>query len=142
MTELSLGARLKARLEKEQADKVAVLEREAREKGQKALQELALVQQFFDNARTAIEQDIRAEVAVRRIVLGRGNYMEVYSLLQAYNWNNLKAVIDQVRHPFYPVWERFASWADENDLKVGWRNEHDGGGMESWNVLTVCPKMS
>lgn len=135
----TLGERLRARETREEADKMAKLEREAREQGEKARKELADVQQFFDNARFEITSDITADVPVRRITVGLRNdgSSHITDALRTYEWNRPDQRIDSHHHRYYAVWEKFKEWADSEGLEVGWKHEWDTGAMESWNVLTV-----
>jgi len=136
---MSLGDRLKARLDREEADKLEKLRREASEKNAEAVRKLQVIEAFFNRAKDDISEDILADRSVRRIVLGQRQNGEVCDILMTYRWNDPAAVVDRPSHAYYPVWEKFAQWANQNGLKVGWEYEHDGVGMESWHVLSVKP---
>lgn len=136
---LSLGAMMRQRLSTEQHNPMLRLQREAQERGFAAQAALAQVEQFFASAQQSITQDIQANRAVKPIQLGHGQNGLVYSHLMAYRWNGDSAGIEQPRHPYYPVWERFAAWANANDLRPKWKYLHDGGGIDSWYELVVTP---
>lgn len=136
---MSLGDRLKARLDREEADKLEKLRRQAREKDAEAQRKLQVIEAFFNQAQDAISEDILADRSVRRIVLGKRQHGEVCDILATYNWNDPARIIDRPTHMYYPVWEKFAQWANQNGLRVGWDYEHDGVGIESWHVLSVKP---
>lgn len=139
MATQSLGERLKARIQHEEEDKLQKLERRAREKSEKEQKELAIVKEFFATAQRDITAAIEADERIPRIVVGDRQNMAVYSALYCYAWHNPECRITKTRHLYYPLWERFEKWATENGLKVDFRREHDGGGLESWHVLTVEP---
>lgn len=38
-----------------------------------------------------------------------------------------------------PVWDALESWAEEQELHLNWKQQHDGGGEVSWWTLGVTP---
>ena len=139
----TLGERLKAREAREEADKMAKLDRESRQRGEKAMADLRAVQQYFDSAREDITEDISNDLPVREITLGKrgDDSAGVASILQTYSWNyNIHQPgrsIEYPQHAYYAVWEGFQQWANAEGLEVKFTYDYDGGGIESWHVLKV-----
>jgi hypothetical protein len=137
----TLGERLKARETREEADKIAKLQRESAEAGEKALEDLHAVQEYFDRVKANIIADIMGDRPVRKITLGlRGdNSGNVASILCTYNWtsNVGDRSIAEPHHKYHAVWEKFEQWADSEGLDVSFQYQWDTGGMESWYELKV-----
>lgn len=137
---MTLGQKLKNREVREAADGMLKLERIARQEGEAAQKKLKAVVDYFDSVRQRIVDDISEDIPVRMITLGKtgDGSQEVASTLSIYSWSDRHGkTIEHADHPYFAVWERFDKWAKSEDLKVGFCYHHDGGGRESWQVLSV-----
>lgn len=113
------------------------IEREASE-NLKAKQDLESVQQFFRHAREAVEAAIMSiGEAPKPLVIGRSNtrYASLAGILKTYGQD----LVSHPKHPYYFLWEEFATWARDNGLLAIVKPEHNGDGMEGWWELSVKP---
>ena len=133
---LSLGDMLRQRIESDKTDKRLKMERDAREKGEKAEEALRVVTEFFEAAKVTFANAIVEDRKIKPIQVGRRENVNVASILYTY----ASTQVDRAGHQYYPVWADFAKWADDNGLVAEWRYENDGVGMESWHMLSVNPK--
>lgn len=136
----TLGQKLKDREAREAADLMVKLERIARQDGEAAQKKLKAVVLYFESVQQRIAEDISNDIPVRVITLGKtgDGSQDVASTLSVCNWGDRHGkTIENSDHPYFAVWERFDKWAKSEDLKVGFFYSHDGGGRESWQVLSV-----
>jgi hypothetical protein len=138
MTETSLGDILRATQACKTEDCLRELERSAVDLGPCAEQDLGLVRDFFDQAKTWFTGRILAHAEVKPVFLGNGQNMTVALILQTFRWNADYDIRSET-HPYNPVWRPFAAWCAENGLVPELYRCRDEKGREHWFVLKVQP---
>jgi hypothetical protein len=144
----SLGQMLQAKMDKDEEIRLEQLRAEEAAKKAEEDRVLAVVQNYFDEARRMIDTSIRSHNPIPTITLGkrfgcRFDSYELGQILKTYSWadgvNAQKNTIMDPTHKFNQVWVAFDNWATENDLSIGFTYERDGGNIESWFVMTIKP---
>lgn len=116
----------------------------AQSKDASRVKDLMTVVQFFEKIKEQLRESIGEGQTKHEILLGRSDgkseNIEVNKLLMnSENGQNLSKKIDNPSHPFHGTWKEFSDWAKEENLAVNFDHRYDGGGMYSWNVLTITP---
>lgn len=133
----SLGELLRLRIESDKENTRLKLERDAREAGEEAQENLRLVTEFFEKAKAVFSAAILDFRQPKAIQVGAGQNMNIASVLYTYQQSTQ---VNKAGHKYYPIWLEFANWAAENDLVPEWEYQWDTGGIESWHLLRVSPK--
>lgn len=138
MTEQSLGDILRATQACKTEDCLRELERAASGQGPCAEQDLGVVRDFFDQAKTFFTGRILARAEVKPVILGNGQNMTVALIIQTFRWNPDYDIRSDL-HPYNAVWRPFASWCADNGLAPELFRCRDEKGREHWYVLKVHP---
>jgi hypothetical protein len=118
------------------ADCMRDLELLADQQGPCAQQDLRLVLEFLDTARTQFTTRILAGADIKPVRLGAGQNPTVALILQTFRWTPGYDVRNPT-HPYNAAWKTFAAWCEENELVPELRKYHDAKGREHWFELSV-----
>jgi hypothetical protein len=126
----TLGAQILATLDDAKLHPVDT----ARKKAQKAgkLKDFDLIKKFFAGVRSQVRSAVKkGEFPTPIRLLG-----PVSGILSSYSWRQDSHGIAKTSL-FYPLWEEFLHWANEEELCFNWKYGHDGVGLESWWDLVL-----
>jgi hypothetical protein len=135
MTTTSLGELLRRKMESDKQAEVDEQQHKAAAAKAKAEIQERTVRTFFQCAQTVFEADILAGRVVKPITVGHRHNIDVAEAVRIYGTPQ----IDNPSHQYHQYWAEFADWAQANGLQAEWIFEHDGVGVESWQVLSVVP---
>jgi hypothetical protein len=138
---MSLGDRLRTRVEKDAAQDRERVERErtAKQEAQEA-REVA-VAEFLDAAKRHFTQCILADKPVTPVIIGRGHNAELRRILGDDFWNRETNRRAQPWSEYTVVWGEFLRWCASNGLEHFVEYDWDTGAIESWYKLSVRPKV-
>lgn len=127
---MNLGEKLhRNRVELEGAKTQAEAKERAKKAAECARKEKA-IREFLDTTKKLIVNNIEAGNDIRRYpISSRFRYENGFSLGTS-KWNPMT-------HP--SIWNEFVQWGRENGLNVTAEHDHDGGGMDSWDVIVIAP---
>ncbi len=130
-----LGDLLLQRLQEEASNPLVKMQREAREAGNQALEDLNFVLAYFEDIKQKITFNINLGNSLPVITIGKTSSEQTHinSLLKTHQWNT------KPNSYYNPIWINFVEWAKSENLFVEWTPKHDGGGRESWFELTITP---
>ncbi len=130
-----LGDLLLQRLQEEASNPLVKMQREAREAGNQALEDLNFVLAYFEDLKQKITFNINLGNSLPVITIGKtsSEQTRINSLLKTHQWQT------KPNSYYNPIWIKFVEWAKSENLFVEWTPNHDGGGRDSWFELTITP---
>ena len=106
--------------------------------GSSAMDNDAIIEQFFRYAKEHIRVNLESDVRIRPIRVGVRYDIASYHALGCANWPNLRlGTIKPVEKT--PVWHAFQAWLAERQLQATWVFCCDKAGVYSWWELTTLP---
>lgn len=141
---LSLGQLLKETAEQEKSRSVDLAKQQADEE---MLAKMYQVEAFFKSTCKAFEDGIVARKPIKSLKMklcSRGKWSDVYSSLEMFRLTGGQDISTHIKTrvpAFAPLYEEFVRWQLDNQLTVSWEYQWDGGGIESWYVLSVKPQL-
>lgn len=144
----TLGEKLARNIERENAaatDSEAALEQMRTEEDRR---QFLIAQRFFEGAQEFFTQGITNAIPVKDLFLqiggkgfsnGRDYHGEFSVLLRGYQASDHKRGPDALYHDKHlaALWSEFQQWARSEGLRAYFKNQWDGGGMDSWWELRV-----
>ena len=129
-----LGDLLLQRLQEEASNPLVKMQREAREAGNQALEDLNFVLAYFEDLKQKITFNINLGNSLPVITIGKtsSEQTRINSLLKTHQWQT------KPNSYYNPIWVKFVEWANSENLFVEWTPKHPGG-RDSWFELTITP---
>ena len=138
---MSLGDRLRTRIENEAEQGRERVERERAEQQEAQKAREAAVAAFLDAAKRHFTQCILADKPVTPVIVGRGHNTELRRILGDDFWNRETSRSAQPPSDYTAIWDDFLRWCESNGLEHFVEYDWDTGAIESWHKLGVRPKV-